>query len=147
MASYNRVILMGNLTRDPELKYTPSGMAVAKMGLAMNRSYKTKTGETKEDVCFVTVTCWAKQGERCAEYLKKGSPALIEGRLQSRSWTTPDGQKRNVLEVVADRVQFLRSGRGAEGAGREAPEEAPSEAAPGDAGPPEAGSGDDEVPF
>lgn len=111
MASFNKVILMGNLTRDPELKYTASGTAVARMGLAMNRSYKTSSGETREDVCFVTVVCWAKQGERCAEYLRKGSPALIEGRLQSRSWTTPDGQKRNVLEVVADRVQFLR-GRG-----------------------------------
>ena len=146
MASYNRVILMGNLTRDPELKYTPAGKALAKFGLAMNRSYKTATGETKDEVCFVTIVTWGKQAERCAEYLKKGSPAL-EGRLQSNSWTTPDGQKRSTLEAVADRVQFLRSSRGGEAPAREAAPEAAADSAPADPGPPDTGGGDDEVPF
>ncbi len=107
MANYNRVLLMGNLTRDPELRYIPSGSAVVNLRLAVNRTYKNQSGESKEEVTFVNVVVWAKQAENCAEYLSKGRPIFVEGRLQSRQWETDDGQKRSVLEVVADRVQFL----------------------------------------
>ena len=107
MASMNRVFLMGNLTRDPELRYIPSGTAVANFGMAVNRTYTTQDGERKEDVCFVDIVTWSKTAENCANYLTKGRPVLIEGRLQYRSWETDDGQKRSKLEVVADRVQFL----------------------------------------
>ncbi len=106
MASFNKVLLMGNLTRDPELRYVPSGTAVASFGLAMNRTYTTQTGEKKEEVCFVTVIVWGKQAESCSQYLNKGSQVFVEGRLSSRSWEQ-EGQKRSVLEVRAERVQFL----------------------------------------
>ncbi len=124
MANYNRVLLMGNLTRDPELRYIPSGSAVVNLRLAVNRTYKNQSGESKEEVTFVNVVVWGKQAENCAEYLSKGRPVFVEGRLQSRQWETDDGQKRSVLEVVADRVQFLerkqRSGSEAERSGSEA---------------------------
>jgi len=109
---------MGNLTRDPELRYIPSGSAVANLRLAINRTYKSQTGEMKEEVTFVNVVVWGKQAENCSEYLSKGSPVFVEGRLQSRQWETDDGQKRSVLEVVADRVQFLgkKQAGGGEGA-------------------------------
>lgn len=106
MASFNKVLLMGNLTRDPELRFTSNGSALAKFGLAVNRKYKAGE-EWKEDVCFVDITVWGKQGENCAEYLSKGRPVFIEGRLQFSSWESDDGQKRNKLEVVANTVQFL----------------------------------------
>ena len=110
MASFNKVLLMGNLTRDPELRYTASGAAVASFGLAVNRKYKAGD-EWKEEVCFVDITVWAKQAENCAEYLHKGSPVFLEGRLNFQSWETDTGQKRNKLEVVANNIQFLsRSG-------------------------------------
>lgn len=109
MASLNRVFLMGNLTRNPELRYTPSGTAVSNLRMAVNRRYKTQTGELKEDVTFVTVVTWGKQAETCAQFLSKGKPIFVEGRLQMRSWEAPDGQKRNVLEVQAWRIQFLGS--------------------------------------
>src|SRR2546428_14162475 len=107
MASLNRVFLMGNLTRPPELRYTPSGTAVADLRLAVNRNYTTQGGEKREETCFLTVIVWAKQAESCGEYLDKGSPIMVEGRLQTRDWETKDGQKRNVVEVVAERVQFM----------------------------------------
>ena len=107
MASLNKVLLIGNLTKDPELRYTPAGVAVANLRLAVNRKYKDKSGEWKEDTCFVTVTAWDKQAETCNQYLQKGRPVFIEGRLQSRSWETPDGQKRNTIDVRAERIQFL----------------------------------------
>ncbi len=109
MASLNKVFLIGNLTRDPELRYTPSGLAVVNLRLAVNRRYKDRNGENKEDVCFVTVTAWDKQAEVCNQYLQKGKPVFVEGRLQSRSWETSDGQKRNVLDIRAERIQFLGS--------------------------------------
>ncbi len=105
MASFNKVLLMGNLTRDPELRFTSGGAAVASFGLAVNRKFK-QGEEWKEDVCFVDITVWAKQGENCAQYLNKGSLVFIEGRLNFQTWET-DGQKRNKLEVVANNVQFL----------------------------------------
>jgi len=112
MASFNKVILMGNLTRDPELRYTASGAGVTSFGLAVNRKYK-QGDEMKEDVCFVDITVWGKQGENCTQYLNKGSGVLIEGRLQFRTWETDDGQKRSKLDVVATTVQFLpKSGSG-----------------------------------
>lgn len=112
MPSYNKVLLMGNLTRDPELRFTASGTAVAGFGLAVNRKYKSGD-DWKEDVCFVDITVWGRQGENCAEYLNKGSGVFVEGRLNMQSWETQDGQKRNKLEVVANTVQFLgKSGSG-----------------------------------
>ena len=107
MASLNKVFLIGNLTRDPELRYTPAGVAVTNLGLAVNRRFRDKSGEVKEDVCFLTVTVWDKQAEACCQYLKKGSPVFVEGVLQSRSWETNDGQKRSTIDVRAERVQFL----------------------------------------
>ena len=107
MASLNKVFLIGNLTRAPELRYTPSGMAVADLRLAVNRRYQTQSGEKREDTCFLSVVVWGKQAESCSEYLDKGSPIMVEGRLQTRDWETKDGQKRNVVEVVAERVQFM----------------------------------------
>ena len=117
MASLNKVLLIGNLTKDPELRYTPNGVAVANLRLAVNRKYKDKAGEWKEDTCFVTVTAWDKQAEVCHQYLQKGRPVFIEGRLQSRNWETSDGQKRTTIDVRAERIQFLG---GAKGAGAEA---------------------------
>lgn len=107
MANLNKVFLIGNLTRDPELRYTPTGVAVANLGLAVNRRFRDKMGELKEDVCFLTVTVWDKQAEACCQYLQKGSPVFVEGVLQSRSWETNDGQKRSTIDVRAERIQFL----------------------------------------
>ncbi|MCF8720858.1 single-stranded DNA-binding protein [Nitrospina gracilis] len=122
MASVNKVFLLGNLTRDPELRYTPSGAGVASFGLAVNRRYKVGN-ENKEEVCFVDITVWGKQGENCVEYLSKGSQVMIEGRLQFRSWETDDGQKRNKLDVVASNVQFLGKPGGGGGRGMDSFEE------------------------
>ena|ERR1700690_4080386 len=108
MASYNKVLLMGNLTRDPEVKYTPKGTALANLGLAVNRRWTTETGEQKEEVTFVDVEVWGRQAETAGQYLSKGRPVFIEGRLKLDSWEDKEsGQKRNKLKVVAERVQFL----------------------------------------
>ena len=107
MASLNKVFLIGNLTRTPELRYTPSGTAVADLRIAVNDSYTTQSGEKRENTCFLNVVVWGKQAETCREYLDKGSPILVEGRLQTRDWETKEGQKRTVTEVVAMRVQFI----------------------------------------
>jgi single-strand DNA-binding protein len=108
MPNLNRVFLMGNLTRDLELKYGKNGQPVTNLRLAVNRTYTTQSGEKKEEVCFVTVVVWGKQAESCHTYLKKGSAIFVEGRLQYRTWDDEaTQQKRSVLEVVADRVQFL----------------------------------------
>ena len=109
MASLNKVLLIGNLTRDPELRYIPSGSAVASFTVATNRVYKSQSGEKKEEVSFIRVVVWGRMAEICGEYLKKGRPVFVEGRLQSRSWDGPDGQKRSATEVVALNVQFLGS--------------------------------------
>ncbi len=106
MAAFNKVLLMGNLTRDPELRYTASGAAVASFGLAVNRKFK-QGEEWKEDVCFVDITVWAKLGENCAQYLHKGSLVFLEGRLNYQTWEAEGGQKKNKLEVVANNIQFL----------------------------------------
>ena len=112
-ASFNRVILIGNLTRDPELRYLTSGMAVATFSIAVNRAYTTQSGEKKEEVTFIRIVAWDKRAEVCNEYLKKGSPVCVEGRLQSRSWEAPDGAKLSTIEVIASNVQFLNRGTGA----------------------------------
>jgi single-strand DNA-binding protein len=107
LASVNKVLLSGRLTRDPELRYTPSGTAVSSFSVASSRSYKGQDGEWKQTVAFVNIVAWGKQAVLVNEYLKKGSAVFIEGRLNSRSWETEEGQKRSALEVTADRVQFL----------------------------------------
>ena len=156
-ASLNRVLLIGNLTRDPELRYIPSGQAVTTFTLAVNRAYMANTGEKKEETSFVRVVVWAKRAEVCHEYLKKGSPVFVEGRLQSRSWDAPDGTKRSTIEVVAQNVQFLARGSGKPAEPQEMAE--PQEAIIDDSLGPEVKSGksvgiskeelkpDDEVPF
>ena len=153
MASFSKVILMGNLTRDPELRTIPSGAQVCNFDLAMNRVYTTQAGERKEEVCYMTIVVWGKQGENCAQYLKKGRQALVEGHLQQRSWTTPEGQKRSKLEVVAERVQFLGDGQGSRVTSAPDPDADPPAHVP-EADPPaqisDADSpapSDDEVPF
>ncbi|KJJ83736.1 Single-strand DNA-binding [Candidatus Omnitrophus magneticus] len=107
--SLNKVIIMGNLTRDPEIRYVPSGTAVTSFTVAVNRVYKDKSGEKKEDPSFIRVVVWGKMAEVCGEYLTKGRMVLVEGRLQSRSWETADKQKRSIIEVVAENVQFMGS--------------------------------------
>jgi single-strand DNA-binding protein len=107
-ASLNKVLLIGNLTRDPELRYVPSGTAVATFTIAVNRVYTSQAGEKKEEVAFIKIVVWGRRAEVCGEYLSKGSPVFIEGRLQSRSWEGQDGQKRSTTEVIADNVQFLK---------------------------------------
>ena len=115
--SFNQVTLMGNLTRDPELRQTPNGQNVCSFSLALNRSYKDKSGEWQEATDFVDVVAWGPLGERVAQYLTKGRPALISGRLQSSSWEQ-DGKKRSKLEVVAQDVTFLGgAGGGSNGTG------------------------------
>ena len=136
MASLNKVFLIGNLTRPPELRYTPSGTAVLDLRLAVNRSYTTQGGDRRDETCFLTVVVWGKQAEASAQYLDKGSPVMVEGRLQTRDWEGKDGQKRNVVEVVAERVQFLGRPKG------------PVAAPAGEMEPVEEGAGQgDEVPF
>lgn len=118
MGNVNKVFLMGNLTRDPELRYTPSGTAVCEFGLAVNRRYKTQDGEQHDDTCFVTVNMWGRRGTVVSEYFKKGSQIFVEGRLNYDSWETPDG-KRSKLTVVAENFEFVgpRQGPAAEDAG------------------------------
>ena len=107
LASVNKVLLTGRLTRDPEMRYTPSGTAVSSFAVASSRSYKGQDGEWKQVVAYVNVVAWGKLAVLVNEYLKKGSAVYVEGGLNSRSWETEDGQKRSVLEVRAERVQFL----------------------------------------
>jgi single-strand DNA-binding protein len=116
MASLNKVLLIGNLTRDPELRYTQSGSAVCELGMAINRTYMSNN-EKKEDVCFVDVNVWGRQAESCSRYLKKGSPLFVEGRLNFDQWNDKEtGKTRSKLRVVAERTQFLGSGgRGDDG--------------------------------
>jgi len=114
MASFNRTVLLGNLTKDPELRYTNEGVAVSSFDLAVNeKRTDRKTGEKKEDVLFIRVTCWARLAESCAEYLGKGSLALVEGRLRMNQWEAKDGGgKRSRIELVAQNVQFLTPSKG-----------------------------------
>lgn len=155
MANFNKVILAGNLTRDPELRYTPKGTAIARIGLAVNRTWKTETGENKEEVTFVDIDAFGRQAEVIGQYVKKGRPLLVEGRLKLDSWEDKNThQKVSKLRVVLESFQFLDSGRG-EGGGGGAPGEnfrsrqpgAPAAAA-GPSAPDDVGGGsEDEVPF
>ncbi len=149
MASYNKVMLMGNLTRDPEVRYTPKGTAVCTLGLAVNERYTAQSGETREETVFVDVDVWGRQAETAGQYLSKGRPVFVEGRLRLDQWDDKDtGQKRSRLKVVGQRVQFLGSPRqGAEfqdsAPGGEAPGRSPKPAAEPSAEP----ADDDNIPF
>jgi len=154
MASFNKVILVGNLTRDPELRYTPKGMAIAKIGLAVNRNWTSESGEKKEEVTFVDVDIFGRTAENVAQYMKKGRPILIEGRLRLDQWDDKQtGQKRSRLGVVAETVQFLGSGGGEGRGGGDGGESAPrrpapaSSPAPSPAAEPDMPPPDDDVPF
>ena len=107
MVDLNYIILVGRLTRDPELRYTPSGTAVTTLPLAVSRQYTLPSGERREEVCYINVVVWDKQAQFCEKYLGRGRPVLVEGRLTSREYETQDGQKRRVIEVRARRVQQL----------------------------------------
>lgn len=118
MASVNKVILIGNLTRDPEIKYTPKGTAIADIGLAVNRTYSTDSGEKREEVTFIDVTLWGRVAEIVGEYCKKGRPLYVEGRLQLDSWDDKaTGQKRSKLKVVGENIQLLGGREGGPGGG------------------------------
>ena len=159
MASFNKVILVGNLTRDPELRYTPKGTAIAKIGMAVNRVWTNEAGEKKEEVTFVDVDVFGRTAENVGQYMRKGSPILIEGRLRLDQWDDKQtGQKRTKLGVVAETVQFLGAARGdgggnrgGEGVAESAPRSRPSattaptagSAPAADSAPPE----EDDVPF
>ncbi len=152
MANFNKVIIAGNLTRDPELRYTQKGTAVARIGMALNRSWKTETGETKEEVTFVDVDAFGRQAEVICQYVKKGRPLLVEGRLKLNQWEDKNThQKQSKLTVHLESFSFLDSGgRGGEGGAPEGGRSRPAPAAaaapsaePGGAAAPE----DDDVPF
>jgi single-strand DNA-binding protein len=135
MASFNKVILLGNLTRDPELRYTPKGLAIARLGLALNRVWRAETGEQKEEATFVDVDAYGREAETLGKYLKKGRPVLIEGRLRQDTWEDKQtGQKRSKLLVVLERFQFVDTG-----AGRGTDEAGPAESRPRAAAPPSEG--------
>ena len=151
MASFNKVILVGNLTRDPELRYTPKGTAIAKIGVAVNRVWTSEAGEKKEEVTFIDVDVFGRTAENVGQYMRKGRPILIEGRLRLDQWDDKQtGQKRSRLGVVAETVQFLGSptGGGGDGAAPAPARQRPAAAAP--AGEPVEGDGppeSDDVPF
>jgi len=150
MASFNKVILLGNLTRDPEVRYTPKGTAVTELGMAVNRVYTAENGEKREETTFVDVTLWGRTAEIAGEYLKKGRPVFIEGRLQLDTWDDKQsGQKRSKLKVVGEGLQLLggRPGGGGGGGGDDEGGSRSSRPAP----PPKAAApsepDDDEIPF
>jgi single-strand DNA-binding protein len=154
MGSVNKVILIGNLGADPELKYTPSNRPVCNLSVATNEVFKDKTGQRQERTEWHRVTVWGEQAENCNKFLAKGRSVYVEGRLQTRSWDDKDGKKRYSTDIVADRVVFLSGGSGEGGARRAASGgggarwgdegQAPAAAAENDAGPPPA---DDDIPF
>lgn len=155
MASLNKVMLIGNLTRDPEVRYTPKGTAVSDLGLAVNRVYTSDGGEKREETTFVDVVLWARMAELAGQYLKKGRSVFIEGRLQMDSWEDKaTGQKRSKLRVVGENMQFLGSPRGEGGGGGGGGESGGRGASSGGAGDdsqgdaePAAGPDDDDIPF
>ena len=149
MASYNKVILMGNLTRDPELKYLPSGTAVATIGLAVSRTYTDRqSGERKEEVCFVDLETFGRTAETMSEYLQKGRPVHIEGRLRYRTWETDDGQRRGKHDIFVERFTFVDSRQDGDGGGaydQASPGAVP--ASPGFSGEEGPSTTDDDIPF
>jgi single-strand DNA-binding protein len=147
MASFNKVILLGNLTRDPEVRYTPKGSAVCDLGMAVNRVYTTEGGERREEVTYVDVVLWARLAEIAGEYLKKGRPVFIEGRLQMDSWDDKQtGQKRTRLRVVGESMQLLGGRPGGTGAAGEMTGENRQTSAPPKPSAP-AEPDEDEIPF
>lgn len=142
MASVNKVILLGNLGADPELRYTPGGQPVCELRLATNESWTNRDGQRTERTEWHRVVVWGKQGENCSNYLKKGRQVYVEGRLQTRSWEDREGNKRYTTEIIALQVVFLQSG----GRERGEREEAPPPMEDFDA-PPDGGSPDNEIPF
>lgn len=136
MADLNKVMLIGNLTRDPEVRHTPKGTAVGDLSMAINQNYKAQDGQLREEVCYVDVVAWGRQAETCKEYLTKGSPIFVEGRLQLDQWETKEGEKRSRLRVRAERIQFLGRGKQAGGssssssASHDSPATSSSKAAP-----------------
>ena len=149
MASFNKVILLGNLTRDPEVRYTPKGTAVTELGMAVNRVYTAENGEKREETTFVDITLWGRTAEIAGEYLKKGRPVFIEGRLQLDTWDDKtSGQKRSKLKVVGEGLQLIGSRPGGGGGGDEESSGAPrsSKSAPPPKAAPSAPD-DDEIPF
>lgn len=149
MPNFNKVMLMGNLTRDPELRYTPNGQAVADIGIAINRRRKGQDGERRDETTFVTVTAWGRQAEIINEYFSKGRPIFIEGRLQLDEWTTQEGQRRSKLKVILENFEFLTSrgdGPGDGGESRPRQHQAPRASEPSyDSGPEDEPF--DDVPF
>lgn len=171
MASLNKVMLIGNLTRDPDIRYTPKGQAVTDIGLAVNRVYTTENGEKREEVTFIDITLWGRTAEVVHQYCKKGRPLFVEGRLQLDSWDDKQtGQKRSKLKVIGEGIQLLGSREGAGGGGSEGggpgssygggspsygggssapasrPPQRTAESGPSDAGPPDL-EDEDQVPF
>jgi single-strand DNA-binding protein len=150
MASFNKVILLGNLTRDPELRYTPQGSAVCEFALALNYVYTNKqTGQKVEEVSFIDIVAWGKTGEICAEYLKKGRQVMIEGRLKQDRWEAQDGKKMSKVRVTAENVQFVGSrpeggSGGGGGGGPKGGGAAPAGGGPDDGPPPGA---EEDIPF
>jgi single-strand DNA-binding protein len=152
MASFNKVILLGNLTRDPEVRYTPKGSAVCDLGVAVNRQYTLDSGEKREEVTYVDVVLWSRLAEIAGEYLKKGRPIFIEGRLQLDTWDDKQsGQKRSKLRVIGETMQLLGGRPPGAGGGTEGGEEARQPPPAGKATPPpkaaNAEPDDDEIPF
>ncbi|HSC72751.1 MAG TPA: single-stranded DNA-binding protein [Gaiellaceae bacterium] len=143
MANINRVVLVGNLTKDPELRHTPSGTAVCKLRLAVNTRQKDASGNWGDKPNYFDVTVWGNQGESCAQYLSKGRPVGVDGRLDWREWEAQDGTKRQAVEIIADSVQFLGSrGEGGDGGGER--QFVPAAATAGNE---DFGSADDDIPF
>ena len=145
MAAINRVVLVGNLTRDPELRHTPSGTAVCNLRLAVNTRRKDETGQWVDKPIYFDITVWGNQGERCAQYLTKGRPVAVDGRLEWREWETPEGNKRQAVDIVADTVQFLGSRDGG-GGGGDTPQFVPAGAG-GETADFPASAADDDIPF
>ncbi|MFL5923710.1 MAG: single-stranded DNA-binding protein [Gaiellaceae bacterium] len=148
MANINRVVLVGNLTRDPELRHTPSGMAVCSLRLAVNTRRKdNQTGEWTEKPNYFDITVWGNQGENCAQYLSKGRPVAIDGRLEWREWEDKDGNKRQTVDIIADSVQFLGSRDAPQGNGAVDSDLAPDTSDLQPSGVASGGGADDDIPF
>jgi single-strand DNA-binding protein len=145
----NRVVLTGNLTKDPELKSTPGGTSVCKLRLACNTRRRDSAGNWVDKPNFFDITVWGAQGENCAQYLQKGRPIAVDGRLEWREWETENGQKRQAVDIIADSVQFLGSRDGAENGGRFTPQsDVPADTADFQTAPAASGgAGDDDIPF
>ena len=144
----NRVVLTGNLTRDPELKSTPSGTSVCKLRIACNTRRRDSAGNWQDKPNYFDVTVWGAQGENCAQYLQKGRPVAIDGRLEWREWDDQNGNKRQAVDIIADSVQFLGSRDGAENGGRFTPlSDVPADTADFQTAPAGGGAGDDDIPF